>query len=205
MTVPANWHSRQGPHNELIFWKDLTLQESFPGDSVGKHPPANAEDSGSIPGSGRSPGEGNGNPLRYSCLENPMDKGAWRATVHGVTKSRTRVIDWACMHEGTNNYASDLSQNAKSFSIITPFGDFFTSLSSFYGVAYCFFLSICLLLGYPKSSFEFFSNILWKLRTNFLSNPIFTQQLPFSQAPKSSITLIKKGKSTAKWVFLSWA
>ena len=48
-----------------------------------------AEDPGSIPGSGRSPGEGNGSPLQYSCLENPMDRGAWQATVHGVAKSRT--------------------------------------------------------------------------------------------------------------------
>jgi len=49
----------------------------FPGGSVVKNPPANAVDLGSIPGSGRSPGEGNGNPLQYSCLENPMDRGAW--------------------------------------------------------------------------------------------------------------------------------
>ena len=54
-----------------------------------KHPPASAGDPGSIPGSGRSPGEGNGNPLQYSCLENSMDRGAWQATVHGVAKSRT--------------------------------------------------------------------------------------------------------------------
>ena len=54
-----------------------------------KNVPANAGDAGLIPGSGRSPGGGNGNPLQYSCLENPMDRGAWRATVHGVAKSRT--------------------------------------------------------------------------------------------------------------------
>ena len=51
----------------------------------------NARDPGSIPGLGRSPGEGNGNPLQYGCLENPMDGGAWRATVHGVAKSQTRL------------------------------------------------------------------------------------------------------------------
>ena len=51
-----------------------------------KKPPANAGDAGSIPGSERSPGEGNGNPLQYSCLGNPIDRGAWRATVHGVTE-----------------------------------------------------------------------------------------------------------------------
>ena len=61
----------------------------FPGDSVGKESACNAGDPGSIPGLGRSPGEGNGNPLQYSCLENPMDRGAWWATVHGVTKSQT--------------------------------------------------------------------------------------------------------------------
>ena len=52
-----------------------------------------AGDLGSIPGSGRSPGEGNSNPLQYSCLENPMDRGAWWTTVHGVTESRTRLSD----------------------------------------------------------------------------------------------------------------
>ena len=63
------------------------------GGSVVKNPPANASDSGLIPGSGRSPGEGNGNPLQYSCLENPMDRGAWRATVHCIAKSQTRLSD----------------------------------------------------------------------------------------------------------------
>ena len=52
-----------------------------------KNPPANAGDPGSIPGSGRAPGEGNGNPLQCSSLENPMDRGTWRATVHGLAKS----------------------------------------------------------------------------------------------------------------------
>ena len=62
----------------------------------------NAGDAGdmdSIPGLGRSPGEGHGNPLRYSCLENPMDREAWRATVPGVTKSRTQASDWAQTHK----------------------------------------------------------------------------------------------------------
>ena len=61
---------------------------------VVKNPPASAGDvrgAGLIPGSGRSPGGENGNPLQYSCLENPMDRGAWRATVHGITKSWTRL------------------------------------------------------------------------------------------------------------------
>ena len=63
----------------------------FPGGSAGRNSPANAGDKGLIPGSGRSPGEGNGNPLQYSCLEKPMDRGAWWATVHGVAKSQARL------------------------------------------------------------------------------------------------------------------
>ena len=58
----------------------------FPHSSVGKEYACNAGDPGSIPRSGRSPGEGNGNPLQYSCLENPMDRVAWQATVHGVAR-----------------------------------------------------------------------------------------------------------------------
>ena len=68
----------------------LVMGPGFPGGSEVKASACNAGDLGSIPGSGRSPGEGNGNPLQYSCLENPMDGGAWWATlVHGVAKNRT--------------------------------------------------------------------------------------------------------------------
>ena len=66
----------------------------FPRGSVVKNPPANAEDVrnvGSIPRLGRSPGEGNGNPLQYSCLENSMVRGVWWAAVHGITKSQARL------------------------------------------------------------------------------------------------------------------
>ena len=68
----------------------------FPGGSVVKNPPANIGDVRLMPESGRSPGEGNGNPLQYSCLGNPMDKGAWWATVHRVTKRQRGLSDWAC-------------------------------------------------------------------------------------------------------------
>ena len=61
----------------------------FPGGSGSKESACNAGDLGSIPGLGRSPGGGHGNPLQYSCLENPMDREAWWATVYGVTKSQT--------------------------------------------------------------------------------------------------------------------
>ena len=68
--------------------------QDFPGGSDGKASVYNVGDLGSIPGLGRSPGEGNGNPLQYSCLENSMDGGAWWATVHGVTKSQTQLSDF---------------------------------------------------------------------------------------------------------------
>ena len=61
----------------------------LPGGSEGKASAGNAGDLGPTPGSGRSPGEGNGNPLQYSCLENPMDREAWQTTVHGIIKSWT--------------------------------------------------------------------------------------------------------------------
>ena len=66
----------------------------FPGGSVVENPPANTgrvEDTGSVPGLGRSPGEGNGSPLQYTCLGNPLDRGAWQVTVPGVAKSWTRL------------------------------------------------------------------------------------------------------------------
>ena len=66
----------------------------FPGGSEVKASACNVGYLGLIPGSGRSPGEGNDNPLQYSCLENPMDGGAWWATVHGITKNQTRLSDF---------------------------------------------------------------------------------------------------------------
>ena len=76
------------------------LEQSFPGGSAVKNPHANAgasQNSGSIPGSERSPGGGNGNLLQYPCLENSMDRGAWQATVHGVTKNQTWLSDFHFM------------------------------------------------------------------------------------------------------------
>ena len=70
----------------------------FPGGSDGKASAYSVGDPSLFPGSGRSPGEGNGNPLQYSCMENPMDGGAWQATVHGVSKSRTRLSDFTSLH-----------------------------------------------------------------------------------------------------------
>ena len=84
-----------------LAWLDLLpalgsphLTQGFPCGSAVKNPPANAGDVSSIPGLGRSPGEGNGNALQYACLGNPTDRGAWQAMVHGVTKSRTQLSGW---------------------------------------------------------------------------------------------------------------
>ena len=110
-SVPSMWQLFGCPESSYFFymvqWKNmnelfgqcyvhrspaLMLYLNFPSGSLIKNLPASAgdtRDEGSIPGSGRSPGVGNGNQLQYSCLENPMNRGAWQATVHGVTKSWT--------------------------------------------------------------------------------------------------------------------
>ena len=78
----------KGKNMQQVISKSPRKHEAFfPGGSVVKNLPVNAGDVGLIPGLGRSPGEGNGNPLQYSCLGNSMDRGAWRATIHGSAKS----------------------------------------------------------------------------------------------------------------------
>ena len=79
-------------------WHVMCHMKGFPGSAV-KNLPDNAGDAGSFPGSGRSAGEGNGNPLQCSCLENSMDRGAWWATVHGIAKNQTQLVtELQCMH-----------------------------------------------------------------------------------------------------------
>ena len=73
-----------GLQEKLVCLLVFSHIEGFPRSSVGKESACNTEDLSSMPGLGRSPGEGNGNPLQYSCLENPMDRGTWQATVDGV-------------------------------------------------------------------------------------------------------------------------
>ena len=82
--------SQRVRHDWATEWTELM---SFPGGLVGKDTACNAGDTGLIPGLGRFPGRGNGNPLQYSCLENPLDRGAQQATVHGFTKSQTQFSD----------------------------------------------------------------------------------------------------------------
>ena len=87
---------------QALYRKSLptsTLRKAFPGGTLVKNSPANAGDTVLTPGSGRVPGEGNSNLLQYSCLENPMDRGAWRATVHGVIKSWTPLSTHGIPHK----------------------------------------------------------------------------------------------------------
>ena len=84
-------HQRRSQHPHSLITP--SLRPGFPGGSDGKESACNAGDECLIPGSGICPGEGNGNLLQYSCLENPMDRGAWQAAVHGVAKSQTRLRD----------------------------------------------------------------------------------------------------------------
>ena len=97
-------HTHRATHN-LTGWSHWAVEQvtqekgtnktcKISGGSVVKNPPASAGDMGSIPGSGRSPGTGHGNPLQYSCLGNPMDRGAWWAAAHGVTKNQTQLNNY---------------------------------------------------------------------------------------------------------------
>ena len=82
-----------GEHIDKLYSTKVKSSWGFPGGSVVKNLPANAGDVGSTPGSGRSPGGGHGNPPQYSCLRNPMDRGAWRAAVPGVAENQTRLSE----------------------------------------------------------------------------------------------------------------
>ena len=87
--TPSLWLNPMNSSQPLTYL--LLTCPTFPGGSVAKNSPANAGDVGSIPGSGRSSGGRHDTQLQYSCLGNPMDRGAWQATVHGVTESQTQL------------------------------------------------------------------------------------------------------------------
>ena len=89
----------------------------FPGGSAVKSPPANAGDAGLMPGSGISLGEGNGNPLQYSCLRNPMDRGAWQTTVHGLPKSQTQAAVHGVPETDTTHSKAHLGPATDSSSV----------------------------------------------------------------------------------------
>ena len=125
-------------------------ERGFPGGTVVNNPPAHARDAASIPGPGRSPGGRNGNPLPYSCLENPMDRGTWQATVHGVSKRQ----DWATEH--THIYPSIY------FSIIS--------------LPCCYWIFICIKLYnlcFHDQMFTF-STVCFRYNHTFTSESIFS-------------------------------
>ena len=93
-TVILHW-TQQYVCECIAFYISMQRDRGFPDDSDGKESTCNAGDLSSVPGLGRPPGRGHGNPFKYSCLENPMDREAWWAIVHGVTKSWTRLSDQA--------------------------------------------------------------------------------------------------------------
>ena len=143
-----------------------------------KNFPANAgdirdTDSGSVPGSGRSPGGGQGNPLQYSCLENPIDRGAWRATVHRVTKSQTQL---KCIHECICKYTNlHVGQNYKIWS---DFLDYFSQ--NFYSDAFCLILDCHHHLRNESfntfySSKYYWWSVLTKMYSIFQTAPLSTQ------------------------------
>ena len=82
----------------ISYYITIIMPAGFSGRFVVKNPPSDIGDLGSIPGSGRLPEEGNGNPVQYSCLGKPIDRGSWWAAVHGVTKSQTQLSKWEHTH-----------------------------------------------------------------------------------------------------------
>ena len=97
----------------VVNYFDNQWKLGFPGSSNSKASTYNAGDPGLIPGLGRSPGEGNRNPLQYSCLENPMDQGAYRATVHGVAESQTWLSDFTFTTWSNNAITWYISNGSK--------------------------------------------------------------------------------------------
>ena len=121
----------------------ISKKTGFPGGLDSKVSACNVRDLDSIPGSGRSPGEGNSNPLQYSCLENPMDTGTWQVTVHGVAKNQTRLSDftrsWARIPMLFSQYRI-CSHNVTK--CVLPFFNLqFTLLLSIFWLLYLFKLS----------------------------------------------------------------
>ena len=105
---------------EYVLWKKSkkrlwVVYESFSGASDGWDSAYNVGDLGLVPGLGRSPGEGHGNPLQYSCLENSMDRWAWQATVHGVTKSWIWLSNW---HTHTHTHTQYMHLHKKTLKML---------------------------------------------------------------------------------------
>ena len=138
---------------QVSFGKVLQLM-GFPRWLDCKESACNAGDLGSIPASGRSPGRGNGNPLQYSCLENSIDRGAWWATVHGVTKSQTRLSDntqsfnyWQIFSLSLVSLFSIVRSSAISNALnIFLYSSLFQNCSHLYYCCNCFLITNCELM-----------------------------------------------------------
>ena len=119
--------------NTKTTYSFIPIYWGFPSGSLVKSRPANSGDAGLIPGLGRSPGEENGNPLQYSCLGNPMDRGAWQATVYGVGLStHTRIpihqIIWVLPSQ-PGRHTVDTERNVRTPEGSTPPGQTWTTLA----------------------------------------------------------------------------
>ena len=132
----------------------------FPGGSDGKASACNAGDLGSIPWSERSPGEGNGNPLQYSCLKHSMDGGAWWATVHAITKSHTRLNDWAAATKiHTQNLALKfISDNNVKISILLRVWYQLIILSNANWISFYF---LYMVHEFQHKHDEWFGSVIW--------------------------------------------
>ena len=143
----------------------LTL--GFPGGSEVKASACNAGDLGSIPELGRSPGEGNSNPLQYSCLENPMDGGAWWATVQRVAKSRTRLSDFTFTFMLTLHFHYLLFSEYLIFTLLTSMLQYFIIVLSWnvlttneVGQLFMFLLTLEIVLKWAQIH-EFYPILWW--------------------------------------------
>ena len=122
--LPSICHEVMGPHAVILVFLMLSFKSAIGASQLAlviKNPSANAEDirdMGSIPVSGRFPGGGHSNPLQYSCLESSMGRGAWQTTVHGITKSQTRLSDLACMQ--ANSFTLLFPTFSLPFSPLSP-------------------------------------------------------------------------------------
>ena len=125
--ISCFWMPKYPRSYECAYMNIDVYHVGFPSGTLVKNPLANAGDSGSILGSGRSPGEGNGNPLQYSCLKSPMDSGAWWATIHGVAKSWTqleRLSTLNALHKKFSQSSSSKTSETASVSRDTLFSIF---------------------------------------------------------------------------------
>ena len=145
-------------------------EQGFPGGLDGKVSACSAGDPGLIPGLGRSPGEGNGNPLQYSCLENSMDRGAWQATVHGVAQSGTRLSDFTSIQYKRNHMQCTI---VKAVNIPSQETSVFPSGKGLLFTQMCYYLEI------NKGEAELVMAVKWSLMISGMVD-VIVQLPPYS-------------------------